>query len=211
MYISNTEVRARVHNKDPHFDITSSRNNAHAEHWEPIAGYEGLYEVSCLGSIRSLPRLRRNSRGQGFNLSPGRTLKPTRRFRGDYDYGHLKVTLCREGQKKTVDVAVLVARAFLGEPGPGQQVRHGPAGTSDNSVQNLSYGTAKQNTDDRKRDGTYPIGEKNSRRRLTDEAVRDIRRRYAQGELQRQIAASFGVSRPVISQIVRRKTWRHIP
>lgn len=207
--VSDAEVRSGMYNKDSHVASPPLSGQAHEEHWQPIAGYEGLYEVSCLGNVRSLPRLRRNSRGGGFNQFPGRILKSARRFRTGRDYGHLKVTLSRDGRKRTVDIAILVADAFLPPRPPGVQIRHGPAGAGNNSAWNLRTGTPKQNTEDRKRDGTYLFGETASRRVLDDARVLEIRRRYP-AETQGQLAVAFGVSRATIAQVVTGRTWRHL-
>lgn len=53
-------------------------------------------------------------------------------------------------------------------------------------------------------------GEANGSARLTAEQVLEIRRRYAAGEKQVPLAAVFGVSQPIISQIIRRKVWTHL-
>lgn len=54
------------------------------------------------------------------------------------------------------------------------------------------------------------LGEKNPRAKLTEDRVREIRQRIAAGELQIEVAASFGVSVATINKIVHRQTWRHV-
>src|SRR5690242_12650358 len=75
------------------------------EEWRPVVGYEGLYEVSDLGRVRSL----RISRV----MSPGR---------GEERYPHL--ILYRDKQPHIVSVHILVARAFLGPAPEGMEVHH---------------------------------------------------------------------------------------
>jgi hypothetical protein len=69
--------------------------------------------------------------------------------------GYLKVNLQQDGKKVTVDVHRLVASAWLG-PAEGQHVLHGPNGNTDNSVENLRYGTREENTADRYEFGVTP-------------------------------------------------------
>ncbi len=79
----------------------------------------------------------------------------------------------------------------------------------------LFLGTQADNVADmiskgRNRTGEMPRGEGHHKTTLTADQVRDIRRRYADGETQTDIAEEFEISQPGISQIVRRVTWSHI-
>lgn len=79
-------------------------------------------------------------------------------------------------------------------------------------------GTPAQNTADSVAAGTYSllpggkaVGEAAGNAKLTDQAVRDIRRRYAEGGVsQQQLADEYGVNQTKISDVVRRRTWRHV-
>lgn len=113
------------------------------EIWKEIKDYEGLYQVSNLGRVRSFYYHR--------GLKPGHILKeyvsPTK--------GYVEVSLYKDGKRKTRQVHYLVACAFLGHtPEDGLDTCHGPNGKLDNSIYNLSLGTRKDNMDDQKRDGT---------------------------------------------------------
>lgn len=164
-----------------------------AERWLPIPSYEGLYEASDFGRIRSLPRA----------TTSGRILHPSPRDKN----GRLKVSLSKNGKIKYCDVAVLVAITFIGPHLPGQQVRHGPAGVKDNSVTNLCYGSAKDNQRDRLRDGTWPSGELNTRARLTWKIADECRQRYENGERPTDLSREFGVTCSAISHIIHGRTW----
>lgn len=89
----------------------------------------------------------------------------------------------------------------------------------------LFLGSADDNAKDRKRKGrngpntgawTKQHPERVARgircpqAKLTDEAVREIRRRYFSGESQRPIARSFGIGQDVVSRIVNRRQWKHV-
>lgn len=120
------------------------------ENWRDIAGYEGYYQVSNLGRVRSLDRVIIDVLGRTRKLK-GLILSTTPRGR----VGHLSLDLCRNSilYKKTVHQ--LVAETWIGPCPNGQQVRHGPNGVTDNSVSNLCYGTSSQDGFDMRRDGTH--------------------------------------------------------
>lgn len=168
------------------------------ERWLPVVGYEGLYLVSDLGRVRSLPR--QTARG----IRSGCLLRP---FPGRA--GYLVVNLSRDGHGTRVFVHKLVAAAFIGECPPGQQVRHGPNGQRDNRASQLCYGTSAENHRDRRRDGTAPIGEANGRATLTEADVRSIRAAWASGIPQTQLAARYGVGTSTIHHVIHH-TWKHI-
>ncbi len=118
--------------------------------WKPIEGFEGYYEVSSDGQVRSLDRTVPGPWGP--QKLKGRILRPA----PSVPCGHFTVLLCKDGNQKSFRIHALVAEAFLGSCPPGLEVRHGPNGVKDNSVANLSYGTHKQNLrEDKRRDGTH--------------------------------------------------------
>ena len=102
----------------------------------------------------------------------------------------------------------LVAAAFLDKCPPGKVPAHGPAGCRDNSAANLSYKTQRENlVDDRRRDGTLCGG-----RKLTEEVVREARRRYdgGRGERVAVLAAEAGVALEHMRLVVTGKQWAHV-
>ena len=88
------------------------------EEWKPILGYEGYYEVSNLGRVRSLDRVVHNSR-YGDMIIKSRFLK----F-GYNKKGYLGVHLCKGGTNNTLRVNRLVAMAFLPNPENKREVNH---------------------------------------------------------------------------------------
>lgn len=176
---------------------------ADIEEWRPVVGYEGHYEVSNRGRVRSLSRVRRG----GGRLSD-RILEP---YVNRKDYGeYCETRLSRDGVARTRQVHALVARAFLGPCPDGYQVCHGPAGSLDNSVENLSYGTPAENAADMYRDGTVQTGSRNHNAKLTEEIVRMCRARSAAGETYAALAREFGVSGVTMNLAVRGINWRHV-
>jgi len=170
------------------------------ERWLAVPGYEGFYEVSTAGQVRSIKHQTRAGWRGGIMLAqfPDRD-------------GYSRVNLSRLGKVRSVPVHALVLKAFTGEPAPGQQGLHGTGGRTDNSLGNLSWGTAQDNSDDKYRDGTMACGERQGNARLHANDVRAIRQRYASGEAQETLAREFGISQPHVSRIILRQTWKHVP
>lgn len=115
------------------------------EEWRPVAGYEGLYEVSDLGRIRSVKNEKTKHRGLVLSQAHNRG-----RYR--------QVTLKKGGHGRTLMVHQVVAHAFLGEQKPGLEVRHLNGDKEDNGVANLAYGTKSENMKDMVRHGTHRFG-----------------------------------------------------
>jgi hypothetical protein len=174
------------------------------EVWRPVVGWEGLYSVSDWGRVRSEDRALPHWRG-GTRLQPGRILSG-----GSHGYPRLTVVLHGNGRRCTRKVHQLVAEAFLGPCPKGLIVLHGQGGGLDNRVGNLSYGTHKQNSADRERDGTTLRGSLVPVAKFTEADVLQIRERIAQGERQRSIAKEYGVAESTISAIKRGQNWAHL-
>ena len=107
------------------------------EVWRPVKGYEGYYEVSDQGRVRSLDRTVRGANAMSdsypINLK-GCILKP-----GIASRGYRQVILCRDGVKKHCGVHRLVAEAFIPNPDNLPQVNHKDENTSNNIVSNLEW------------------------------------------------------------------------
>ena len=98
------------------------------EIWCPIKGYEGLYEVSDKGRVRSMKF------GKERILSPGKLQN-----------GYLRVNFCKNGEKKNLLVHRLVAQAFIPNPDNMTEVNHKDEDKDNNSVQNLEWCDRKYN------------------------------------------------------------------
>lgn len=171
------------------------------ERWLPVVGYEGYYEVSDYGRVRSARRPVNSWRGPIW-------LKSKPRLAARSEHGYMRVKLHKGGKGQMCHVHLLVMEAFVGPKAEGQETRHLDGDRTNNLLSNLCYGTKKENADDRKRHGTHPAEEKNPRAILSVEAVRDIRRRYAEGGIsQRQLANEYGVVQVQISRVVRGVSW----
>ena len=113
-------------------------------------GYEGLYEVSSLGKVRSLPRVITTAREHTRKL-PGKLLTP-----GVTQAGyHLVVISQGVGRGKSQNVHRIVATAFLENPNQLPLVRHLNDVGTDNRVENLAWGTYSENRRDAVASGAY--------------------------------------------------------
>lgn len=120
------------------------------EEWKPIPGWEGYYEASSLGRIRSVARkiMRADGIEQGF---PARVLKPQLN-KGGYQY----VRLCVNGTKCKKNVHRLIALTFLGSPvSHDLVVCHSNGIKTDNSASNLRWDTVSANNYDMVRHGSH--------------------------------------------------------
>lgn len=165
-----------------------------AEVWKDIPGYEGKYQASDLGRIRSLNR-RVNIGGGHTRLMKGRVLRPAASKKYD---PHLTVVL-GHGENGS-SVHRLVAAAFLGPCPKGQEVRHLDGNPQNNHISNLAYGTRTENICDVMRIGK-------AWRTLTTNDVQDIRQRIARGEKGADIARFYKVSQGCISAIKKGRTY----
>jgi len=120
------------------------------EEWRDIVGYEGSYQVSNLGRVRSLDREIIDTLGRRQKIK-GRILK--QHLQGSKKT-YLSISLHLEGKIKNRTTHSIVAEAFFGARPEGFEVCHGEKGPECNSVSNLSYGTKSDNFLDKHRDGT---------------------------------------------------------
>ena len=124
-------------------------DNESEEEWRPIPGYEGAYEASNLGNIRSLDRVICCSNGRN-RFFPGVLLKGT----PDKD-GYLKVSLYREKKLSSGAVHRLVMSSFVGPPPPGMEVCHSDGNNQNNRLSNLRYDTKSANAFDTIKHGRH--------------------------------------------------------
>ena len=174
------------------------------EEWRDVVGYEGLYQVSSLGRVKSLERYCKHPNG-GDKIVRGRLLSSRN------NTGYQKVALCCDGVPRNVTVHKVVCAAFIGEKPKGFQVRHLNGVPTDNRAVNLVYGTAAENAADRVTHGTNAQGVSVGSAKLTDAKVLEIRRLLAESDLtQTEIGEMFGVEASNISAIKLWKTWKHL-
>lgn len=111
------------------------------EEWRPIKGYEGFYEVSSFGRIKSLP----------YTVNNGRLLRE-RKYKEKiltgyidaHGYAYIKLAK-RDGRQKTAKIHRLVAKAFIPNPDNLPQINHKDENKRNNRVDNLEWCTARYN------------------------------------------------------------------
>lgn len=110
------------------------------EIWKPIVGYEGHYEVSNLGNVRSLDKSVCSKNGsKAIKKGKIRSLKITK-------YGYKEVNLSKGNEVKSKRVNRLVAEAFLPNPNNLPCVNHKNEDKLDNRVENLEWCDVQYNT-----------------------------------------------------------------
>lgn len=111
------------------------------EVWKAVKGYEGLYEASTEGRVRSLDRkVNTNIRFNDNRIVKGRVLKPHIKQNGYY-----VVSLCKNGTIAEVSVHRLIAETFIPNPKQVRVVNHKNGIKTDNRVDNLEWMTYKEN------------------------------------------------------------------
>lgn len=151
------------------------------DEWRPIKGYEGLYEVSSSGCVRSLKRKTTN----------GRILIPVKTNAGYY-----RITLSKNGERRNFTVHRLVAEAFLDNPERHPSINHKNEDKGDNRAENLEWCTVKYNNEYNGRQAK--VGEK---RKVPIEAEKNGVKLFFDGIV--DAARSLGVSHGDISGCVR--------
>lgn len=193
-------------------DMADADNSAFAhrsdsdERWLPVHGYEGLYEVSDHGRVRSLKRiiLRKGGNSAGPMRVRGRLLKLNRDT-----YGYYQASLCSQGIEATLLVHHLVLDAFSGLRPAGCECRHLDGDNSNNKLGNLVWGTKLENASDRILHGTQRTfrGQANGHSKLTERDVIEIRRMRQAGETYDSIAKAFSITGTNARSIALRETW----
>lgn len=178
------------------------------ELWKPVVGFEGLYEVSTFGRVRSIERRARHSCGMGTRRVSQRILKTA----PDHQ-GYPTVRLSRDGKYFPRRVHRLVLESFVGPAPHDKECSHDDGNPSNCALSNLAYKTHTENLADRLRHGTDARGEKSPTAKLNVDQVTQIRQRFVFRDKvngRNALAREFGVSPSTIYLIVRRKRWAHI-
>lgn len=171
------------------------------EIWKDIYKYEGLYQVSNYGKIKSFPRKYQTKI---------RTLKPYK-DKG----GYLQVNLCKNNTTKTHKVHRLVLETFIGICPQGMEGCHNDGNPSNNFIKNLRWDTRKNNVKDAIKHNTHIdppklIGSKNHMTKFDNNQVINILEMFKNGKTIKEISKLLSVTHSCISHIVHRRSWKHI-
>lgn len=174
------------------------------EIWKDIIGYEGMYQVSNLGRIKSVPR-KMLLRGKYPYISKEYIMI------GGYWNGYHIIGLKKENlaPKKSFIAHRIVAQAFIPNPENKPHVNHINGIKSDNRVENLEWCTQSENIKHTYANKlmTGKSGENNYHSKLKDADIIEIR---ASKLKQKDLAVIYGISRPTVCDIIKRRTWNHL-
>jgi hypothetical protein len=173
------------------------------EIWKPVKNYEGLYDVSNFGRVKSLTKKRLGGRYNCPMLYKERILSP-----GKNAQGYFKLDLCKNGKKKTCRVNRLVAAAFIGES--ALECNHIDGNKENNRVSNLEYCSCSENHKHAYKIGLMDRrGEKHHLAKLDNAMIANIREnRY--GLTAKELAACFNMCTATIYNVLRCKSWSHV-
>jgi len=173
------------------------------EIWKDIPGYEGLYQVSDMGRVKSVARIKQN--GRSYHLAKERILKQNL-----LSSGYLRIGLHKNAKRKSLSVHRLVLLVFVGES--DLTVNHKDGIKTNNTLNNLEYCTQSENIKHAFRLGlTDHGGENNPQSKLSKSDVRKIRALYKTGKyLFTEIGEMFNVTGKHVSKIINRKYWANV-
>lgn len=151
-----------------------------------------LFLVSLYGEVKS--------------KRTGRILKQTKK-----ENGYLQINTRKEGKQIKPLVHTLIALTFVPNPDNKAEVNHLDGDKSNNSADNLEWCTREENMQHASKEGLLNCkGSNNNNSKLSEQDVINIRRLYAEGNIMKDIAKAYNISKPHVSDIVNHKKWKHI-
>lgn len=156
-----------------------------------IPEYNNLYKISSCGEVY-------NAEGK--------------RIRGWVNTdGYPCVRLSKEGSRKSFLRHRLVLTTFVGACPDGCEARHLDGNPKNCELENLSWGTKKQNAQDKEGHGTALRGQKSPGAKLTENDVIELRSRVRAGEREESLSIEFKVHPKTITSVVNGRKWKHLP
>lgn len=182
------------------------------EIWKDVKGYEGLYQISNFGIVKSCARIIIRNNGTNLTLS-GKVKTPSTTKNGYY-----YVALWNRNKHKHALLHRILSIAFIPNPENKKEVNHKDGNKKNNSLENLEWVTHQENGMHSYKMGMTPKPTGNNKKGeevynsvLKTRDVINIRQYFEYGGVtQKQLSEIFNVSRSCIQGITRRKTWKHI-
>lgn len=177
------------------------------EIWLPVKDFEGYYEISSKGRVRTCAIFIRHD---GNFSEEGGYVKPHHRIRSTSinRYGYVQIKLCKLAKCRTLTVHRLVAKAFIPNPNKYVQVNHKDGVKTNNSVDNLEWISSSGNIKHAYDTGLIVAvkGENHHKAKLTLQKVADIKILLETNSI-KSIAKQFNVSPTTIADIKHKRTW----
>lgn len=180
------------------------------EIWKDIPKYEGRYQVSNQGQVKSCQRIIKEYDSR-WGQERTKRLKERIMKPAVLTDKYSTVGLSKNAIMTTHGVHRLVLLAFIGPCPKNMECCHRDGNKRNNKLSNLRWDTRKGNFRDNIANGTILRGEKNPMVKLKENDVREIRKLWKIGiHTQRELGDLFGVAQITISLIVTYKRWKHI-
>lgn len=174
------------------------------ETWKDIKEYEGVYQISNLGNVKSLDRILKNRWGSYTRRGGIMTINKCNRYSAINLFVNWKFKHCK--------IHRLVATAFIPNPENKPEVNHINCNRYDNRVENLEWCTASENMQHAKRMGLRPDfkGDKNPAAKLSYKKVEEIKRKYLSDTISMsKLADEYGVSKSTIFNAINNNFWNN--
>lgn len=173
------------------------------ENWKSVVGYEGFYEVSDAGSIRTVERLQESYGGRSW-------IKPPQLRKSTFDGRYMVITLAKLGTRKRFYVHDLVLTAHVSERPKGMQGCHGDRNGKNNVLLNLRWDTPGANNEDKRGHGTLPMGESHGMNKYTEESILAVKVMINQGLNSTEIETATGIHRCTVAAVRSGRQWAHL-
>jgi hypothetical protein len=173
------------------------------EMWRDVPNYEGKYQVSNIGRVRSL----RYMRGKcNVLLKEPLILK---QYSGEKTRNYMMIGLNKNNKRQSYRVHRLVLEAFCGFRPAGKEAAHLNGDPSDNRIQNLMWATQEENLNHKRIHGTIIRGSMINNAKLKESDIPVIFKLRYQGMSSRELAARFKVGWTTMKYLLAGKTWVH--
>lgn len=167
------------------------------EIWKDIKGWEGIYQVSNVGRVKSLKRfLVKEERIMGLH---------------DNGRGYLNVRLRKDSRGNVKYIHRLVAETFISNLENKQEVNHKNGDKSDNRVENLEWCSPEENREHAIRTGLMAFeGENNGMAKFSQQTILELRKEFELGDKTRkELSEKYGISLTHTRSIINKSRWNH--
>lgn len=172
------------------------------EIWAGVPGYENSYMISTFGRVKSLPKVvvDPNGRVRHYNELIMKQQVVNK-------YGHLKVSFRKNNERKEFLVHRLVLMSFDRMPVDNEEALHKDGNPKNNFIENLKWGTSKENSQDSLLHGTIARGKDLPQTKLSEDDVIKIR---SDRRTSTEIANEFNISPRHVRAIKSKIYWKYI-